>query len=286
MYKTALLLSTLLLNTATHAAILIESVNDDGKTGRVLIDEGRARIDAGTLGGYMLINLDTGSAYAINHAERAILDLRSPILSTNPHSSAMTQKPPAITFKKMGKGPVVAGYETTRYRVSIDGMHCFDELLSEQLLNYPHVKRFAEVIGEASGADSITGMGVPFDPEAPCESADELADDYYHKLGIPMRTIGSNGLVTHEIKRIDTNMEPPAGTFASPPGYNTVTREELLERAASKIPAHANSSTLSTQEVEKMQEQIKKQLEAMKKRRQGTATPEDLNGIDIAPVNH
>ena len=284
MYKTALLFCTLLLSTTAHSVILIESVNDEGKIGRVLIDEGRARIDAGTLGGYMLINLDDGSAYAINHGERAILDLHSPLVSTHPHN-ASTDKPPPITFKKQGKGPVIAGYQTIRYRVSVDGMHCFDEYLSEKLITYPHVKRFVEVIGESTGADSKTGMGVPFDPEAPCESADELADDYYHKLGIPMRTVDSNGLVSHEIKRVDTKMEAPAGTFTSPSGYKTVTREELINRAASKIPAHSDISTLSTEDVEKMQAQIKKQLEVMKKRRQGTATPEDLKNIDIAPVN-
>jgi len=284
MYKAVLLLGTLLISApAVFSAILIESVDDDGKKGRVLIDEGRARVDAGTLGGYMLINLDDGTAYAINHGERAILDLNGPMVSTHPQTG--NSKPPSVSVKKQGKGPIIAGYQTIRYRVSIDGMHCFDEYLSEQLLKYPHVKRFVEVIGEATGADATTGMGVPFDPDAPCESADELADDYYHKFGIPMRTIGSNGLITHEIKRIVTDMEPPAGTFTSPPGYIKVTREQLIQRTIEKMPAHSDISNLSAEDVKKMQEQIKKQLEVMKKRRQGTATPEDHKNIDIAPVN-
>jgi len=284
MYK-ILLFGIFLLSTTAHSSILIESVDDDGKKGRVLIDEGRARVDAGTLGGYMLINLNDGSVYAVNHGERAILDLNTPLISTHPHSNNSTQKAPTITFVKKGNGPVIAGYQTIRYRVNIDGMHCFDEYLSEQLLSYPHVKRFVEVIGKSTGADANTGMGVPFDPDAPCESADELADDYYQKFGIPMRTVGSNGLISHEITHVDTKTNPPAGTFTSPPGYKTVTREELINRAASKIPAHSDTSNLSSDDVKKMQERIKQQLEAMKKRRQGTATPEDLKNIDLSPVN-
>ena len=281
------MLGVLLTSTAVHSAILIESVNDEGKLGRVLIDEGRARIDAGTLGGYMLINLDDGSAFAINHSERAILDLRSPLVSTHPHDTGNEKKssPPVVTFTKQGKGPVIAGFQTIRYKVSINGLHCFDEYLSEQLLAYPNVKRFVEVIGESTGADSETGLGVPFDAEAPCESADELADDYYQKLGIPMRTIDSNGLVSHEIKRVDTEIDPPAGTFTSPPGYKKVSRDELIERAASKMPAHSNTSNLSGKEIEKMQQQIKKQIEIMKKRHQGTTPPEDSKNVDVAPIN-
>lgn len=287
MFKTLFLFCTLLLSSSAFSAILIESINDDGKKGRVLIDEGRARIDAGTLGGYMLINLDDGAAYAINHSERAILDLNSPLIISHPHGDMLSKSTPApvVSFKKIGKGPVIAGYQTIRYRVSIDGMHCFDEYLSEQLLTYPHVKRFVEVIGKSTGADSTTGMGVPFDTDAPCESADELADDYYHKLGIPMRTVDSNGLISHEIKRVDTNVEPAAGTFASPPGYKKVTRKELIERSTGTTPAHSDIGNLSSEDIKKMQEQIIKQLEMMKKRRQNPATATDIKNIDVAPIN-
>jgi hypothetical protein len=287
MGNTLFLLSALLLSMTAHSAILIESVDDEGKHGRVLIDEGRARIDAGTLGGYMLINLDDGSAYAINHSERAILDLHSPLVSTHPHDTSNTQKtkPPTVTFQKLGKGPVIAGYQTIRYKVSIDGLHCFDEFLSEQLLTYPDVKRFVEVIGESTGADSETGMGAPYDAEAPCESADELADDYYYKLGIPMRTVGSNGLTSHEIKRVDAEVDPPAGTFTSPPDYKKVTRSELIERAGGNLSGHSDISNLSAGDIEKMQQQIKKQMEIMKKRPLKSITPEERKNIDAYPIN-
>lgn len=254
--------------TTAPCAILIESIDDDGKTGRVTIDEGRARIDADTLGGYILVNLDDATIYAVNHKERALMDLRSPRLSSH-HSEGkdniITSSPP-VEFKRMGKGPVIAGYETIRYQVKIDGMYCFDEYLSEQLLTYPNIKRFVEIIGESTGTDSNSGMGIPFDTDAPCESADDLADDYYAKFGVPMRTVGSNGLISHEISRINFDAKPPAGTFAAPPGYKQVSRKELIDRSADNIPAHSGISNLNNEDILKMQEQIKKQIEIMKKR--------------------
>jgi len=263
-----------------YGATVIESIDDDGKTGKVTIDNDRARIDSGALGGYILVNLSTATIYAVDHQERAILDLRSPLLSASPDNSQHVDKPhrqPSVTFKKIGKGPVISGYETVRYRVSIDGMHCFDEYLSEQLLTAPGVKRFTEVMGEATRADTESGMGLPFDPEAPCESADNLADDYYPKFGIPMKTVASNGLTTHKITRVITDFNPPVGTFTSPPAYRQMTRAELVERAAASIPGHGQTAggNLDSEEITKLREQIKQQIEAMKKRRQTPPTSND-----------
>jgi len=288
MLRTLILLCASQVSTSALGAILIESVDDEGKQGRVLIDEGRARIDAGSLGGYMLINLEDGSAFAINHGERAILDLRSPLVTTDPHNNdhAHASTPsPAVTFKKIGKGPLIAGFQTTHYRVSINGLHCSDEYLSQQLLALPNVKRFIEVISESTGADSSTGMDVPFDVEAPCESADELVDDYYPELGIPMRTVDSNGLVSHEITRVDTEIDPPAGTFTSPPGYKKVTRSELIERSARHLSGHPDMGNLKIEEIKKMQQQIKEQIEMLKKSRRQDSAPEDDINIDVAPIN-
>lgn len=259
-----------------YGATVIESIDDDGKTGKVTIDNDRARIDSGVLGGYILVNLDEATIYAIDHKERAILDLRSPLLSSGPHKDHVDKSAaqPSVTFKKIGKGPVISGYQTVRYQVNVDGMHCFDEYLSEQLLGEPGVRRFAEVLGEATGSDAESGMGIPFDPEAPCESADDLADDYYPKFGIPMKTVASNGLTTHEITRVITDFKPPVGTFTSPPAYQRMTRAELAERAAARIPEHGQGSgSLDSDAIMKLQQQIKQQIEAMKKRRQTHPDP-------------
>jgi len=284
MFRTLILLCASLFSTTILGAVLIESVNDEGKRTQVLIDDGRARIDAGSLGGYMLINLEDGNAYAINHSERAVLDLRSPMPDNpDPHiadHTGSTVPLPAVSFSKTGKGPVIAGYQTTRYKVDIDGRHCFDEYLSQQLLANPNIKRFIEIISKSTGTNS----GTPFEADAPCKSADGLVDDYYPKLGIPMRTIDSKGNVSHEITRVDTGINPPAGTFTSPPGYKKVTRSELLKRSSEQLSAHPDIGNLDNEELKKKQEQIKAQIEAMNKRRQRNTLPEDDINIDVAPV--
>lgn len=276
MLKITTLIVCLFYAISIYGATLIESIDDDGKTGKVTIDNDRARIDSGSLGGYILVNLSEATIYAIDHQERAILDLRSPLLSSSSANDHVDKPPtrPSVVFKKIGKGPVISGYQTLRYRVSVDGMHCFDEYLSEQLLNIPGVRRFAEVLGEASGANTESGMGAPFDPEAPCESADDLADDYYPKFGIPMKTVASNGITTHKITRVITDFKPPVGTFSSPPAYRRMTRAELVERSGARIPEHSQGAgNLDSEAITRLQEQIRQQIEAMKKRRQTHPEP-------------
>jgi len=122
-------------------------------------------------------------------------------------------------------------------------------------------------------------MGLPYDPEAPCESADDLADDYYAKFGIPMKTVASNGLMTHKITRVITDFSPPVGTFTSPPAYRRMTRADLAERAAAQIPGHGQESgILDSEEITQLQQQIKQQIEAMKKRRHPAPVPDEPSG--------
>lgn len=270
----------LFCSVAVYGATVIESIDDDGKIGKVTIEKDRARIDSGALGGYILVNLKDASIYAIDHKERAILDLRSPLLTSGAmHGQA--DKPgtrPSVTFKKIGPGPVISGYKTIHYRVSVDGMHCSDEYLSAQLLTLPGVRRFTEVLGKATGDDRQSGMGIPYDPEAPCESADDLTDDYYPQLGIPMKSVGSNGLMTHKITRVITAFDPPVGTFTSPPSYQKMTRAQLEERAAARIPAHNQGpGNLDDAALKEFQQQIKRQIEAIKKRRHKAATGDESN---------
>ena len=286
MFRTLILLCASLFSTTILGAVLIESVDDQGEHTRVLIDDGRARIDAGSMGGYMLINLEDGNAYAVNHSERAVLDLHSPLPGSDLHIAEHTGSPaplPVINFNMIGKGPVIAGYQTTHYKVDIDGRHCFDEYLSEQLLATPNVKRFIEIISKST--DTYSDMEAAFEADTPCKSADALVDDYYPKLGIPMRTIDSNGKVSHEITRVDTGIEPPAGTFTSPPGYKKVTRSELVKRSKDQLSAHPDIGNLDNEEIKKMQEQIKAQIDAMNKRRQQNSLHEGDMNTDVAPVN-
>lgn len=249
-----------------HAGILIESVNGDGDKGKVMIDGMRARIDSGDLGGYMLVNLESGQIYAVDHSERVIMELTPEKPSDKAHPGLKHGKPPQIKLTDAGKGPDILGYATQRYRVSINGLHCFDEYLSAQLLEHAELKHFVETLARATRAESNTAIGMPFDASAPCESANELVDDYYPRYGIPLRTVDSNGLVSHEVKRIDTNAEFLPGTFIVPPNYESVTREEMARRLASPSPGIDND--MSEEDIRKLRKQIETQMKKLQPQKQ------------------
>ena len=267
------LLCLLLVPPLTHAGILIESVNGDGEKGKISIDGIRGRIDSGDLGGYMLVNLDTAQIYAVSHADRVVMELTPDKPSDKVHPGLKPAKPPQVKLSDAGKGPDILGYPTRRYRVSVNGLHCFDEYLAASLLKNADLKRFVEVMATASQAQRNTAIGMPFDDNAPCESADELVDDYYPRYGIPMRTVDSNGLVSHEIKHVDLHADLKPGTFIVPPNYESVTRDEMARRMAQGAPA-TQDHDLSDEEIRKLRSQIESQMKRLQSHKKDKQEPE------------
>ena len=157
--------------------------------------------------------------------------------------------------------------------VSLNGLHCFDEYLSASLLKNADLKRFVEVMAGASQAQQNTAIGMPFDDNAPCESADELVDDYYPRYGVPMRTVDSNGLVSHEIKHVDLHAELQAGTFIVPPNYESVSREEMARRMTQGTTAPQDHE-LSKEEIRKLRSQIEAQMKQLQSHRKEQKEPD------------
>ena len=249
-----------------NAAVLIESEDEDKKKARVLIDGNRARIDSGALGGYMLLNLEKEKVYAINHEERVILDLSSPIVTHSAHKSE-TAALPKIEIKAQGKGPKIAGYATKKYRVFMNGLHCFDEYLAPSLLKNKEIKRFVQILAKTTQAQENNAIGLPFDEQTPCDSAPELADDYYEKYGIPLRTVDGTGLISHQITSINTKASFLPGTFSSPNGYTAVTRQDMLQRVIDSVPSHASVEEMNMEDIIELQNKIQKQIQQLEKSR-------------------
>jgi len=261
-----LIFSALIFYSNTNAAVLIDSEDEDKKKARVLIDGNRARIDSGALGGYMLLNLEKEKVYAINHQERVILDLSSPVTTHSPHKSEPGTLP-KIEIKAQGKGPKIAGYATKKYRIFMNGLHCFDEYLAPSLLKNKEIKRFVQILAKTTQAQENNAIGLPFDEQTPCDSAPELADDFYEKYGIPLRTVDSTGLISHQIKNINTKANFQSGTFSSPNGYTAVTRQDMIQRAIDSAPSHATVEEMDMEDIIKLQNKIQKQIEQLEKNR-------------------
>ncbi len=233
-------ISTLILMAATMfvavspvtAGVVIESINKHQQQSKVSIEETRARIDSGSPDGYILMDLASGKTYTVNHLEGVVIDLESAVATSEHITNAVKDRMmPKVELIKQGDGPVINDYSTVHYRVMINGtIHCSDEYLSPKAIENADIKRFVAAMARGSeGGDNIL-MASLFGDEQMCEAAADIVDDEYAAKGIPMRSVDSQGMVTHEITRITAPVTFAVEDMTLPSGYELLSRNQMRER--------------------------------------------------------
>ncbi len=245
--------------TTALGAILIESVGESGTPGTVQIEGDYARINHAITEGYMLLDLANDRVYAINVRDQYSMDLSTPPAQRSPHGSTnISENAPEIKLEKQGNGPIINNYATEHYRVFVKGKYCFDEYLAVQPVANPQIQRFLQVVSRLSTSREEIKLAILFDDIDPCEIAADSIDDQYPSRGIPMRTVRADGSVIHEIRRIQTGVELPAGTFDLPSEYPLLSRQEVQDRISRK-----GVSDAELEEILKKNQAIQQQIEAM-----------------------
>jgi hypothetical protein len=216
---------------AAAAGVTIESSGADGTLGRVLISGDKARVETGREDYWLLLDLRAGTILAVNDVDRIAMDMRSPIPQRSEHGNLSLDAPPLdVRLERREGGPVIAGYRTVHYRVTVDGRHCYDEYLAPDALADDGIRRFVDAMSRGSDNAPQRVLIQLTAPERICEAADDLIDDYYPVSGIPMRTLDADGRVVQEITRIAFDEAHAPALFELPDGYPVLTRTEVMER--------------------------------------------------------
>lgn len=248
------------------AATLIEGKDEEGGNHRIMIDGDWARMEYGDgePAEYLLLNLNNNQAYAVDREQKQIVDLSDspdhPAPAETPHHPAK----PAVTFKKQGAGPEIAGYPTEHYVLTAAGEACGERFVAPRTLASDDVQRFIQAMllfsqGQAAGEE---------DPARdPCTAAEDVADTEYTRLGLPMRVTDNEGQVVHEITAVRTVDGFPAGSFALPADYTVTNPRKIMEQMMSDMPSpEAHSSMPMDEETrQKMREQMQRHLEEMQR---------------------
>ncbi len=238
----------------TRAGVLITSQEAGQGRSEVAIDGDWARIDHDGWPIYMLIDMRSHRVYAVSPDERRIVDLSTPAPPPSAHAAeAIAQVgQPEATLERISTGPVIAGYETVRYRVSVDGHYCYDEYLATGPLEDPLIRRFVRALSLASRTEADDALEIAIDPSTICRIADNLVDDQYPTLGIPMRTVDGEEAVVHritEIRRFD-DFEP--GFFSLPEDYRRLTRQEARRQAQARLDPNAPEVVARERAIERL----------------------------------
>ncbi len=241
-------------------ATLVEGVDEEGLTHRILIQGDLARIEGGGADDYLLLDMKTQRVHAVSHAERQIIDLNMP----PPTEPTAKSRDPGVklSFIKVGKGPDLAGHATDRYRLSAGAETCGEHYVASRTLKNPDLVRFIHAMNAYTQSQQAVLQEELADE--PCAVAEVLAEDQYAKLGLPLRVTDSAGQVLHEIQRIQAQAEFPADTFTLPADYARTTPEEMMQGAMRGMPEGMEGLPMDEQSMQRMQEQMQQHLEQMR----------------------
>ncbi len=223
----------LLPGLAAASGVLIESVDEQGRHSTVLIQDDRARIDNAIADGYMIIDLANRQAFAVDTAQRLVMDLATPFVPRSAHAAAASRPPlPEVRLHELGPGPTLHGYATVRYQVSVAGRHCFDEYLAPAAAADPRIRRFLATVARLSDPTDEARHNLLFSDADPCDVAADTIDDRYEALGLPLRTVRADGGISHEIIRIVLDAPIETARLAWPDDYPLLSRRQVHERLA------------------------------------------------------
>ena len=266
----AVLAAAIMTAAAAQADIVIDGVDAHGGASRVTIGAGKARIDAATADTHTLIDLDTRRVLAVEAHAGFAMDLGSPRQERSEHArmAAAGLTPPEVQLEDAGPGPDIAGYPTRHYHVLVNGVHCHDEYLAAAPLAQADLRRFIEVLAAASDDRDNRVLTQLAEPERLCEVSDDLIDDHYPRLGIPLRSVARDGALLHEITRIRLDAPAQPALFELPADYPVLTRAQVSERQG--------DGGLDAAAVAEKQRRIQERMEDIERRSGAAQTPVPL----------
>jgi hypothetical protein len=252
---------------AARADIVIEGSAAGGGTSRVVIGTDKARIDTADANVHTLIDLTTRRTLAVYMRDGFAMDLGSPRQQRSEHArmAATGVAVPEVRLEDTGAGPEIAGYATRRYRVMVNDVHCGDEFLASAPLAEPAIRSFVEIMAAVSDDQDNRVLTLLTEPDRLCEVTDDLVDDQYPRLGIPLRNLDRDGRTTHEITRIRLDAPAQPALFELPADFPVLTRAQVLERMG--------DSDLDAAAVAEKQRRIQERMEEIEDQRRETAVP-------------
>ena len=261
--STVLLLSTVVSATFAPVNLLADTVvvlfSDNAKV-QFLSDGKHARINTKGKDEYMLVDFKSNSIYAVDPAKKQILNISESIPSMG------SGKAPAfnLNITPAGNGPAIAGYATSKYRISAQGKDCGTIYGSKDALNgagaikdmFNTMKTMADNHRQSLGGFA---SAIP-----PCQLARMELANHVNSIGAPLKTIDKDGRVETEVLSINHNANVDASNYAMPSNYQHISMADKIEEA-----------TRTSQEMDRMQQQMPDMQQMMRQMQEtGELPPE------------
>lgn len=211
------------------ADVVIEFKNQ-GNESQFQTNGKMARINTRGTDDYMIVNFDQNTIYSVASGQKQVVNLSDSLPAIG------VSEPPKIklTLKPLGKGPVIAGYPTTQYRLSANGEYCGSIAASKEALQGSAIETMFDTLKDLANKhlQSLGGFAalIPVCQLAQIELADKLEE-----IGAPMRTTDKDGETDSEITKILKN------AAVEPEDYVLPTSKQLASTAQQNKGAQEQS---------------------------------------------
>lgn len=240
------------------AATLVESKDASGRVQQVLVEGNFARMEAGPQGGYMVVDLEKQSMFAVDPNKKMVVDMfaQPPQPPQMPPAQQAEAAKVEAKLVQVGPGPEIAGFPTTQYQITANGQVCGNEYLSSEALKLEELQNFVHAM-QKIGESRKKAMGpMPFMQHLPpCARAMEELETEMTQQGFSMRSTTAEGKMTQEIVRLAPNTQAQPGAFELPADYQRTTPHEMMQRAMEEV------QKMDPEQMKKMQEQMRKRME-------------------------
>lgn len=223
--KNTVLILAALVPVGLHADTVIELLNEKGKS-RFLTDGNRARINTMGNNEYMLVDFKRNIIYAVMPDQKQIINITESMPSMN------SDKAPDFRLKitPAGKGPSIAGYPTTIYRLSAGGENCGMIYGSKDALKGTSVKKMFNTM-KIMADNQRKALGGYAAAIPPCQLAKMELASQIQNIGAPLKAINRNGQVESEVTKINKNTSVDPSYYALPANYKKVSMADRISEA-------------------------------------------------------
>lgn len=151
------------------SASLIESQESGTGIQKTWIEDARLRVETGDSDQYMLMDFSQHRMYIVFPENKQVMDMSK--IVANFGSGSQDQHISRHTVRHLGQGPVIAGYQTEHYRISVNGEKCFDSCTSPQAVDDFALQAFIDGMKEMFPKNDLLMR-----KENPCGRAEKLLD--------------------------------------------------------------------------------------------------------------
>ena len=231
MKPVALLPALFSLSFSPVCADTVIEFKNQGSESQFLTNGKMARINTRGTDDYMLVNFSKKAIYSVTAGNKQIVNLSDSL----PSISGLEPPKIRLDLQAKGNGPTIAGYRTSKYRLSANGEHCGTLYTSKEAIKGTAIENMFGTL--KSMADShLKSLGgfaalIPVCQLAQIEMANKLRD-----IGAPMRVMDKDGKVNSEITRILKNASVDSNYYALPQKYQRVSMGESIESALKQSP--------------------------------------------------